>query len=136
MSNFDASVIEAVTGHMNGDHPEDNLLIVRAFGRPEATESTMTGLDANAGVWRAVDASGEHEVRIDWPGGPIGERPEIRREVVALYKGACEKLGVPSTASRRTAARTRTPSPRTTARSRTRSAPRPGATTPTARGRP
>ena len=96
MSNFDASVIEAVTGHMNGDHPEDNLLIVRAFGRPEATESTMTGLDANAGVWRAVDASGEHEVRIDWPGGPIGERPEIRREVVALYKAACEKLGVPA----------------------------------------
>ena len=96
MSNFDASVIEAVTGHMNGDHPEDNLLIVRAFGRPEATESTMTGLDANAGVWRAVDTSGEHEVRIDWPGGPIGERPEIRREVVALYKAACEKLGVPA----------------------------------------
>jgi len=96
VSNFDASVIEAVTGHMNGDHPEDNLLIVRAFGRPEATESTMTGLDANAGVWRAVDASGEHEVRIDWPGGPIGERPEIRREVVALYKAACEKLGVPA----------------------------------------
>ncbi len=96
MSNFDASVIAAVTGHMNGDHPEDNLLIVRAFGYPEATGSTMTGLDNTAGVWRVEDASGEHEVRVEWPSGAISERPEIRREVVALYKTACEKLGVPA----------------------------------------
>ena len=96
MSNFDASVIAAVTGHMNGDHPEDNLLIVRAFGCPEATGSTMTGLDNTAGVWRVEDASGEHEVRVEWPSGAISERPEIRREVVALYKTACEKLGVPA----------------------------------------
>ena len=96
MSNFDASVIAAVTGHMNGDHPEDNLLIVRAFGYPEATGSTMTGLDNTAGVWRVEDASGAHEVRVEWPSGAISERPEIRREVVALYKTACEKLGVPA----------------------------------------
>ena len=96
MSNFDASVIAAVTGHMNGDHPEDNLLIVRAFGYPEATGSTMTGLDNTAGVWRVEDASGEHEVRVEWPSGAISERPDIRREVVALYKTACEKLGVPA----------------------------------------
>lgn len=96
MSNFDVSVIAAVTGHMNGDHPEDNLLIVRAFGYPEATGSTMTGLDNTAGVWRVEDPSGEHEVRVEWPSGAISERPEIRREVVALYKTACEKLGVPA----------------------------------------
>ena len=81
---------------MNGDHPEDNLLIVRAFGYPEATGSTMTGLDNTAGVWRVEDPSGEHEVRVEWPSGAISERPEIRREVVALYKTACEKLGVPA----------------------------------------
>lgn len=92
--NFDASVIDAVTGHMNGDHPEDNLLIVRAYGHPEATESTMTGLDATAGVWRVVDPQGEHELRIEWPGGPITERPQIRREVVVLYNTACERLGI------------------------------------------
>ena len=96
MTNFDASVIAAVTGHMNGDHPEDNLLIVRAFGYPEATGGTMTSLDGVAGVWQVEDASGQHELRVDWPNGPISERPEIRREVVVLYKNACEKLGVPA----------------------------------------
>lgn len=81
---------------MNGDHPEDNLLIVRAYGYPGATASSMIGLDGTAGVWSVEDSSGTHEVRIDWPSGAISERPEIRREVVALYKAACEKLGVPA----------------------------------------
>lgn len=94
MSNFDATVIVAVTEHMNGDHPEDNLLIARAFGNPDATGSTMVGLDGIAGVWQVTDPQGEREVRIDWPSGEISERVEIRREVVVLYKQACEKLGI------------------------------------------
>lgn len=89
-------MIGAVTKHMNGDHPEDNLLIVRAFGAPGASESTMIGLDSSAGVWRVIDELGEREVRVEWPGGPISERPEIRREVVVLYNAACEKLGLPA----------------------------------------
>lgn len=96
MSAFDDAVVSAVTGHMNGDHPDDNLLIARAFGHPGATESTMTGLGERAGIWRVVDEEGEHELRLAWPGGPISERPEIRREVVALYRAACEALGVPA----------------------------------------
>jgi len=79
---------------MNGDHPEDNLLIAHAFGRPEATASVMVGLDGDAGVWKVTDPSGESELRVGWPGAPISERAEIRREVVVLYKAACEKLGV------------------------------------------
>lgn len=81
---------------MNGDHPEDNLLIARAFGRPEATASTMVGLSDAAGQWRVVDPEGEHELAVAWPNAPIAERPEIRREVVALYHAACETLGVPA----------------------------------------
>lgn len=96
MTDFDQTVVDAVIGHMNGDHPEDNLLIVRAFARPDATVSTMTGLDRTAGVWRVADPSGEHEVRVEWPGGEISERAHIRREVVALYQAACERLGVPA----------------------------------------
>lgn len=80
---------------MNGDHPEDNLLIARAFGRPEATASTMVGLSDIEGRWRVVDPEGEHPLAVAWPNGPIAERPEIRREVVALYHAACETLGVP-----------------------------------------
>lgn len=96
MIKFEQTVVDAVTGHMNGDHPEDNLLIVRAFGAPDATESTMVGVDGLGGVWQITDASGQREVRVEWPGGEISERPEIRREVVALYKAACERLGVPA----------------------------------------
>ena len=29
-----------------------------------------------------------------WPGGPITERAEVRREIVALYDEACRRLGV------------------------------------------
>ncbi|QIK64841.1 DUF2470 domain-containing protein [Leucobacter viscericola] len=79
---------------MNGDHPEDNLLIARAFGRPGATASTMVGLNEEAGIWRVTDADGEQDLAVAWPSGPISERPEIRREVVVLYKTACERLGV------------------------------------------
>ncbi|MFD1201829.1 biliverdin-producing heme oxygenase [Leucobacter albus] len=94
--NFDAAVISAVTGHMNDDHRDDSLLIAKAFGYPEATASTMLGLDAQAGLWRVTDASGEHELRVEWPGAPITERPQVRRQVVELYNAACEKLGVPA----------------------------------------
>ncbi len=81
---------------MNGDHTDDNLLIAKAFGYPEATASTMVGVTGDAGVWRVSDSAGEHELSVAWPAGPITERPEIRREVVALYTAACEKLGVPA----------------------------------------
>ena len=77
---------------MNGDHTDDNLLITRAFA-PERhiAAATMTGFD----VWEVTSAAGTvAEVRIPWPGGTISERPEVRREVVALYDEACRRLGV------------------------------------------
>ena len=79
---------------MNGDHPADNLLIARAFGYPEASAVTMIGLDGDAGIWTVTEAGEEHELRVPWPGGPITERPEVRREVVVLYEQACARLGV------------------------------------------
>ncbi len=94
MSDFDTEVVSAVVGHMNGDHTDDNLLIARAFGRSEATASMMIGLDGDAGLWKVTDPSGESELRVAWPGAPISERAEIRREVVVLYRAACEKLGI------------------------------------------
>ncbi len=101
MSTFPAEVVQAVCAHMNGDHTEDNLLIVRAFARPEASAAVMTDADAEGGTWRvttaAAAAGGEEvveDVRVGWPGAPITERAEIRREVVALYDAACERLGV------------------------------------------
>lgn len=87
-------MIAGVTGHMNGDHADDNLLIARAFGAPEASASRMVGVGPESGVWLVSEPSGERELTVPWPSGAIAERPEIRREVVALYRAACERLGI------------------------------------------
>ncbi len=81
---------------MNVDHEDDSLLIARAFGEaPESiTSAQMTGLDGDAGIWRITRGKNIEELRVTWPGGPITERPEVRREIVALYDLACERLGV------------------------------------------
>jgi len=95
MTDFDASVVQAVVAHMNGDHLDDNLLIVRAHGAPEAAAAAMKDVDAEAGTWEVMGPEGPlGELRVPWPGGPISERAEIRREVVALYDAACAALGV------------------------------------------
>lgn len=94
MSTFAPEVVTAVCAHMNDDHTEDSLRIVKAFALPGATAAVMSGLDEKAGVWTATVDGAEEEVRVAWPAGPISERAEIRREVVVLYESACEKLGL------------------------------------------
>lgn len=94
---FDDATVSAVLAHMNADHPDDSTLIVRAFA-PEvaAASATMARFDGDGGTWIATTADGaEREVTVPWPGGPITARPEVRREIVALYDLACERLGVP-----------------------------------------
>lgn len=78
---------------MNNDHPDDNLLIVRAFGQPDATSATMVGLDENGGQWSATTGDDARAVTVAWS-GPISQRAEIRREIVVLYDAACERLGL------------------------------------------
>nr|WP_201470687.1 DUF2470 domain-containing protein [Microbacterium hydrocarbonoxydans] len=93
---FEDEVVSAILRHMNGDHADDNLLIARAFApeRDEITDAVMTGLDGDAGVWHVTREGVVSELRVEWPGGAISERPAVRREVVALYDLACERLGV------------------------------------------
>lgn len=91
---FSPEVVAAVLHHMNDDHTEDSLVIVRAFAQPSATAATMTGLDTEAGEWSA-DVDGETvSVRVPWL-GPVVERADLRREVVALYDAGLERLGLP-----------------------------------------
>lgn len=93
---FDDATLSGVLGHMNNDHTDDNVLITRAFSGLDVVAAEMTDFDGDAGQWRVTTAGGTTEdVRIPWPGGPITERGEVRREVVALYDGACERLGIP-----------------------------------------
>jgi hypothetical protein len=92
---FDEAAIAGVLGHMNADHVSDNLLIVRAFGPDGAVAARMTGFDGDEGRWDAELPSGETvQVSVPWPSGSISERPEVRREIVALYDEACRRLGV------------------------------------------
>jgi hypothetical protein len=93
MAPFDADVVAAVLTHMNVDHPEDNLLISRAFGDQNADSATMTGLDGFAGRWTYTLHGTVRDLSVPWS-KEISGRPEIRREVVVLYDAACAKLGI------------------------------------------
>ncbi|MGV8969627.1 MAG: DUF2470 domain-containing protein [Microbacteriaceae bacterium] len=93
MPEFTHDVISAVLTHMNDDHPEDSLLIARAFAHSDATSATMTGLDGDAGYWEYTLGGETLTVSVPWS-GPISERPEIRREIVVLYDSACARLGI------------------------------------------
>lgn len=94
MTTFSAEIVSAVLAHMNSDHNDDNLLIVRAFAESAAISAAMVSLDNTEGTWQYSDVDGiEHHVTVPWS-TPITERAEIRREIVHLYERACEKLGV------------------------------------------
>ena len=93
MPTFPDSTVTAVLAHMNGDHPDDNLLIARAFGDGDATASTMTTLDHLGGTWSYSTPAGERRLTVPWT-NEISERAEIRREIVVLYDRACQTLGL------------------------------------------
>jgi hypothetical protein len=91
---FTPDVVAAVTAHMNGDHPEDSLLICRSLGgRPEATAAKMVGLDADGADFEVTEGDGAVAVRIPWS-DRLTERAQVRLEVVRMYQEACAQLGV------------------------------------------
>ncbi|GHD81509.1 uncharacterized protein DUF2470 [Salinibacterium amurskyense] len=94
MTTFSEEIVSAVLAHMNSDHNDDNLLIVRAFAESAAISAAMVSLDGVEGTWQYSDVDGiEHHVTVPWS-TEITERAEIRHEIVKLYDAACEKLGV------------------------------------------
>ncbi|WP_082376965.1 DUF2470 domain-containing protein [Nocardiopsis sp. NRRL B-16309] len=93
-SPFSPEVVAAVTRHMNGDHPEDTLVICRSLGgRPEATAARMTGLDGEGGDYAVTVGDAEQTIRIPWS-EPLTERTQIRAEVVRMYQEGCARLGL------------------------------------------
>jgi hypothetical protein len=90
---FSDDVVAAVLHHMNDDHNDDSLTIARAFGSADATNARMTTLDDLGGTWTYELDGVEHDVTVPWS-KQINERPEIRREVVFVYRAACERLGI------------------------------------------
>ncbi|MET0448857.1 MAG: DUF2470 domain-containing protein [Aeromicrobium sp.] len=95
MTTFPTEVVDAVLHHMNDDHTDDSLVIVRAFAEPDATAATMTGLDSAGGTWDVEVAGASRIVTVSWT-EPAVERADLRREVVRLYDQAVEKLGLPA----------------------------------------
>src|SRR5690348_10141627 len=91
---FSPDIVDAVLAHMNDDHRDDNMLIVRAFAARDIESAVMSDLDHRGGTWRYRSEGEEHELHVPWASGEISERPEIRREIVVLYDAACEQLGV------------------------------------------
>jgi len=84
---FPDDVVQAVLGHMNEDHADDSLVIVRAYGAPAATAAEMIDLDTAGGTWSVTEPDGRRELAVAWL-GPVVERADLRREVVALYETA------------------------------------------------
>ncbi|MET0931446.1 MAG: DUF2470 domain-containing protein [Aeromicrobium sp.] len=95
MTTFPAEVVEAVLHHMNDDHTDDSLVIVRAFAETDAVSAVMTGLDSAGGTWDVDSGSSSRTVTIPWT-EPALERADLRREVVRLHDQAVEKLGLPA----------------------------------------
>jgi putative heme iron utilization protein len=86
--------IDAICRHMNEDHAEDSLLIVRALGdRPAAEQASMSGLDEHAAIFDAVVDGAAETVRVPWS-EPLASRAQVRAEVVVMYQRACQALGI------------------------------------------
>lgn len=95
MTTFPAEVVDAVLHHMNDDHTDDSLVIVRAFAEPDAAAATMTDLDSAGGTWDVEVDGTTRVVTIPWT-EPALERADLRREVVRLHDQAVAKLGLPA----------------------------------------
>ncbi|GAA3443852.1 DUF2470 domain-containing protein [Planomonospora venezuelensis] len=93
---FTPDVVEAIKRHMNDDHGDDSLLIVKGLGgQPEATAATTSGVDAEAIEFTATVGGKDVTVRVPWS-TTLTERAQVRWEVVRLYREACAALGVPA----------------------------------------
>lgn len=87
-------VVEGVRGHMNSEHTDDALRIVRGIGGlPGADAATLADLTADGAVFE-VSAKGEQvHVTVPW-GRPIEERADIRHDIVRMHTEACDALGI------------------------------------------
>ena len=93
---LDDEARRAILRHMNGDHPSDNLVIVRANGAATAVAACMTEIDAVAGVWIAqLDDGGEEQVVVPWT-SPLTDRRSAREQIVAAHTAAQARSADPS----------------------------------------
>ena len=91
---FPPEAVEQIARHMNEDHAEDNVLIVRGLaGIAAATAARVSGVDEDAMEFAAVVDGIEVPVRIPF-GARLTERRQVSAEAARLYREACTVLGV------------------------------------------
>lgn len=91
---FGQDVVAAVARHMNDDHADDSLLIVRTLGGvPDARAATVTHLDGDGVDFTVTVGASERTLRLPWS-RPLTERPEIRAEFVRMYTEAARASGI------------------------------------------
>ena len=91
---FTPEVVAQIARHMNDDHAEDNLLIVRGLGGiSTATSARMSGMDADAMEFAAAVDGVEVPVRVPF-GERLTERRQVRAEALRMYRDACAVLGL------------------------------------------
>jgi heme oxygenase len=89
---FAPHVVAAVTRHMNADHADDSLVIVRALGgEPGATAAEMAGMTPRGIQFRTEVGNDTTVVEVPWS-EPITSRAQIRVDVVRMYDDACAAL--------------------------------------------
>jgi putative heme iron utilization protein len=91
---FPPEVVAQIARHMNHDHAEDNVLIVRGLGgAPAATAARMADMDADGMDFAAAVNGVEVPIRIPFR-ERLTERRQVRAEAVRMYQDACAALGV------------------------------------------
>jgi putative heme iron utilization protein len=94
---FTPEVVAQIARHMNDDHAEDNVLIVRGLaGIGAASAARMSGLDADGMDFEATVDGIAVPVRIPFS-ERLTERRQVRGEAVRMYQQACAALGITPT---------------------------------------
>jgi len=94
---FTPEVVAQIARHMNDDHAEDNVLIVRGLGGiGTATAARMSGLDRDGMDFDATVNGIAVPVRIPFS-ERLTERRQVRGEAVRMYQQACAALGIAPT---------------------------------------
>lgn len=94
---FPPDVVTQIARHMNDDHAEDNVLIVRGLGGiSTASAARMSGMDADGMDFDATVDGIAVPVRIPFS-ERLTERRQVRGEAVRMYRQACAALGITPT---------------------------------------
>jgi len=80
---FTDDVIAGVVSHMNGDHADDQLAIVRAHALPAAASATLITIGTDGLTFDAQVDGATRQIVVAWPIA-IEARADIRRAVVML----------------------------------------------------